>query len=131
MIFTTETDRCPVISCRTSRFFQISLRRPIIIIVYTLFFSDTRWTTRHTISSGENIVSSITYLHIVPPLQLASCCEQPLLHCPPEIQPLHIAWISMEVNLHPNYSVYFDIRQMLNLCKYVIDETILSPYEIF
>ena len=58
-----ETDRCHVISCRTSRFFRISLRRPIIINVYTLFFSDTRWTTRQTISSGENIVSSITYLH--------------------------------------------------------------------
>ena len=43
--------------------FRISLRRPIIINVYTLFFSDTRWTTRQTISSGENIVSSITYLH--------------------------------------------------------------------
>ena len=61
--FKEETDRCHVISCRTSRFFRISLRRPIIINVYTLFFSDTRWTTRQTISSGEDIVSSITYLH--------------------------------------------------------------------
>ena len=58
-----ETDRCHVISCRASRYFRISVRCPIIINVYTLFFSDTRWTKRQTISSGENIVSSITYLH--------------------------------------------------------------------
>ena len=35
-----------------------------------------------------------------------------------------------KINLHPIYSVFFDIRQMLNLCKYVIDETISSPDEI-
>ena len=35
-----------------------------------------------------------------------------------------------KINLHPKYSVYFDIRQMLNWCKYVIDETISPPDEI-
>ena len=44
-------------------FFPEFFTPPIIIIVYTLFFSDTRWTTRQTISYGENIVSSITFLH--------------------------------------------------------------------
>ena len=57
------TDRCHVISCRTSRLFQISLRRPININVYTLFSFDKRWTIRQTISSGKNIVSYITCLH--------------------------------------------------------------------
>ena len=58
--FKEETDRCHVISCRTSRFcFRISVRRSITINVYTLFSFDTRWTTRKTISSGEISVSSI------------------------------------------------------------------------
>ena len=32
-----------------------------------------------------------------PPLQLASCWEQPLLHCPPEIQPLHIQFWTFNI----------------------------------
>lgn len=35
-----------------------------------------------------------------------------------------------KINLHPKYTVYFDIRQMLNWWKYVRDGTIFPPDEI-